>query len=291
MKVSVLVPVYNVQDFLPKCIDSILGQTFKEFELILVDDGSTDSSGRICDESAMKDDRIKVFHQTNQGIGATREFALQQSSGEYVMWVDSDDWIRTDAIELLYNRAKEDNADVVRYWLEILYKDSSTIINPKYDGKISLLRDTIASQWASLCLTFTRKGLIEDCRLHFPENINNGEDYYFVNVILLRSNKIAFLNEVLYFYNRLNPLSTIATPSMAKTYEQIESTRLIAAELKEFGFSEIYKSELIFRKYVAKEGLMEINFWRWLIIFPESNYIWVKALLGKWKKSLFQTVG
>ncbi len=286
MTVSVLVPVYNVQEFLPKCIESILGQTYSDFELILVDDGSTDKSGQICDQYAAKDSRIKVFHQSNQGISRTREFALQHALGEYVMWVDSDDWIRVDAIEVLYASAKDDDADAVRYWLEIINPDSSKIINPKYENKDSLLRDTLASQWASLCLTFTRKKLIENFGLHFPVGINNGEDYYFVNKIILCATKISFVNEVLYFYNRNNLESTIATPTIGKTYEQIESTRLIINNLKTLCLYNKFKTEINFRKYVAKEPLWVQNRLKWFVIFPEVNHIWVKAKLGKWKRNL-----
>lgn len=281
MKVSILIPVYNVQPFLPKCIESVLGQTFQDFELILVDDGSTDESGAICDKYATLDKRIHAFHQPNSGIGRTRAFALSQACGEFIMWVDSDDWIRTDAVELLYNKALEDGADIVRYWLEIVYKDSSKQITPRYDTNESLLRDTLASQWASLCLTFTRKKLIEENKISFPDSINNGEDYYFVNASILKAGKISYINEVLYFYNRLNFSSTIATPSIEKTMEQIEATRLIISILKENREYQKYRKEINFRKFVAKEPLWVQCRRKWFLIFPEVSYLMLKAWIGK----------
>lgn len=92
-KISVIVPVYNVEKYLPRCIDSILAQTFTDFELLLIDDGSKDKSGEICDEYAKKDNRIRVFHNTNNGASAARNWGLDKATGEYISFIDSDDWI------------------------------------------------------------------------------------------------------------------------------------------------------------------------------------------------------
>lgn len=94
-KISVIVPVYNVEKYLRRCIDSILAQTFSDFELLLIDDGSKDRSGDICDEYALKDQRIKVFHNSNQGASAARNFGLSKAKGEYVSFIDSDDWMES----------------------------------------------------------------------------------------------------------------------------------------------------------------------------------------------------
>ena len=88
-KISVIVPVYKVEQYLPRCIDSILAQTFTDFELLLIDDGSPDNSGKICDEYAAKDARIRVFHNQNQGVSATREFGVQHALGVFIQFVDS----------------------------------------------------------------------------------------------------------------------------------------------------------------------------------------------------------
>lgn len=97
-KISIIVPVYNVEKYLRKCIDSILNQTFKDFELILIDDGSTDESGKICDEYNLKDNRIKVIHKENGGLSSARNAGLDIAQGEYIGFVDSDDWIESDQI-------------------------------------------------------------------------------------------------------------------------------------------------------------------------------------------------
>lgn len=111
--ISVLVPVYNVEPYLSKCLDSILAQTYRDLEIILVDDGSTDQSGQICDRYAEKDPRIRAFHTENRGLAAARNLGLRKALGTYIGFVDSDDWIEPDMYECLRKTAKETNADAV----------------------------------------------------------------------------------------------------------------------------------------------------------------------------------
>lgn len=113
MKVSVIIPVYNVEKTLPRCIDSVIGQSLKDIEIILVDDGSPDKSPEICDEYRCKDSRIKVFHKPNEGLGYTRNYGIERAQGEYVAFVDSDDYIASDMLDKLYNTAIKEDADVV----------------------------------------------------------------------------------------------------------------------------------------------------------------------------------
>lgn len=123
MKISVIVPVYNVQDYLKKCAASIISQTFKDMEIILVDDGSTDSSGQMCDELSEKDSRIKVIHKKNGGLSDARNAGIDAASGEFLFFVDSDDWIDTDTLELLYETAMEEKADIVECSYRNIYSD------------------------------------------------------------------------------------------------------------------------------------------------------------------------
>ena len=111
--ISVIVPVYNVEPYLRKCLDSIVNQTYRDFEILIIDDGSTDGSGRICDEYAEKDSRIKVFHTENRGLSCARNLGLAEAKGEWIGFVDSDDWIEPDMYEVLIRRAEETGADVV----------------------------------------------------------------------------------------------------------------------------------------------------------------------------------
>lgn len=119
-KVSVIIPVYNVEAYLPKCIESVQNQTEKDIEIILVDDGSTDSCGEICEQYAKKDSRIKVIHQENAGQGIARNTGLFSALGEYVLFVDSDDWIDPDLIERTYCAAKSFDAQMVLFDIQAL---------------------------------------------------------------------------------------------------------------------------------------------------------------------------
>ena len=110
--VSVIIPVYNVGEYLQTCIDSVKRQTYKDLQIILVDDGSTDGSGLICDKAAKEDDRIRVIHRTNGGLSAARNSGIEEANGEYICFIDSDDWVDESFVERLYQLAEKDNADV-----------------------------------------------------------------------------------------------------------------------------------------------------------------------------------
>lgn len=110
--ISIIVPVYNVEKYLKECIDSVISQTYKNLEIILVDDGSTDKSGEICDEYSKKDSRIKVIHKENGGLSDARNVALDIAKGEYIGFVDSDDYVEKDMFETLYKLAEEHNTEI-----------------------------------------------------------------------------------------------------------------------------------------------------------------------------------
>ena len=113
--ISVIVPAYNVEKYLARCLDSILTQTYTNIEVILIDDGSTDETGRICDDYAGKDERVKVIHQVNQGLAEVRNVGLREAKGEWIQFVDSDDWIEPNTLETCYRYAQEYNADIVSF--------------------------------------------------------------------------------------------------------------------------------------------------------------------------------
>ena len=111
--VSVIIPVFNVEKYLSSCVNSVLNQSYTNLEIILVDDGSTDNSGSLCDEFQKRDDRVKVYHKPNEGLGYTRNFGIDHASGKYIMLLDSDDYIELEMIQRMYDRAIENSADLV----------------------------------------------------------------------------------------------------------------------------------------------------------------------------------
>ena len=112
VEVSIIVPVYNSEKYLEKCIESLLTQSFKNFELILVNDGSTDNSPQMCDFFANKDSRVRVIHKQNGGVSETRNIGLRHSTGRYVMFVDSDDFVHPHIVDIMFNEIENKNADI-----------------------------------------------------------------------------------------------------------------------------------------------------------------------------------
>lgn len=129
--ISIIVPVYNIEQYLPRCIESLINQTYHNIEIILVDDGSLDKSGEICDEYAKRDKRIIVIHKENGGLSDARNRGLDIAKGDYIMFIDSDDWIEEDSCETLNRLAFEYNADIVVFGLNTVFSSGKTIRSKK----------------------------------------------------------------------------------------------------------------------------------------------------------------
>ena len=134
IKISVIMPVYKVEKFVSKTIESVLNQTLSDIEFFAIDDGSPDNSGKICDEYAKKDSRLKVIHQKNAGAPAARNVAIKKATGKYLYFIDSDDWIEKDYLESMYNLAEKNNADVVITGFLMEYYQSGKYVTYKTDA-------------------------------------------------------------------------------------------------------------------------------------------------------------
>ena len=203
--ISVIIPVYNVEKYLEKCVQSVINQTYKNLEIILVDDGSTDSSGKMCDEISKTDSRIKVIHKKNGGISDTRNAALKIATGDYFGFVDSDDYIASDMFETLCNLLENNNSDISIVSFYEFYKnkligvrDSKNLENlSKLDAIKELLIDSKIQSytWNKL---FKRE-LFND--LEFPVG-KNFEDIATTLLLFERANKVTLLEEPKYYYVR-----------------------------------------------------------------------------------------
>ena len=165
--ISVIVPVYNVEPYLRKCLDSIVNQTYSDLEILVIDDGSTDGCGKICDEYVERDERVKVFHTENRGLSCARNLGLDEAKGEWIGFVDSDDWIEPDMYEALLKRAEETGADVVECGVYLEYQNKIEERKRKdsqYSGMESVrmllrweLSDAVWDKlWKKECFSFTR---------------------------------------------------------------------------------------------------------------------------------------
>lgn len=205
-KVSVTIPVYNTSIYLRQCLDSLCSQTLREIEFIIVNDGSTDSSGKICDEYSKMDSRIKVIHQNNSGLASARETGLKNATGEYIIVCDSDDWVEIDMYERLYNYANSKDADIVVCGYYTEYQDdrqssSFTIFKEKNEivDNIDLLFRGSGASWAKL----VRRSLFIKNDIHYEPGINLSEDSLIVYKLMLTNPKVVQIPQPLYHYRRI----------------------------------------------------------------------------------------
>lgn len=214
-RISFIIPVYNVAPYLPKCLDSVLAQTLADIEVICINDGSTDDSSKILHDYAAKDKRIKVINQSNRGISAARNVGLKMVQSDYVMFVDSDDYIAFDMAENLYQTMIKENPDVVICSAEcvnLLPEDASPdviewqswlqpwfdeYVKPSgvYDVPKSIKDEFISVVWNKLY----KAEIIKNYKIKFPLGLIE-EDEYWLWAYMLHCKKYAFVNERLYFY-------------------------------------------------------------------------------------------
>ncbi len=209
-QVSVIVPVYNVEKFLQRCLDSISNQDFNNFECICIDDGSTDGSGKILDEYAKKDSRFIVIHKKNGGVSAARNEGLNCAKGEYVSFVDSDDWIERETYSKAYAVAKKNNLDIVRW----TFQRKNARRPDLKEGFFSIEKNCkyfSASCWDKLI----RTDLIKRNRIKFPVGFRLSEDRLFCFKCFLCSKRSYFINEPFYHYEIIGTSVThLPTESM-----------------------------------------------------------------------------
>ena len=205
IRLSIIVPIYRVEKYLKRCIDSILNQKFRDFELILVNDGSPDSCGDICDEYSKNDTRIKVIHKKNGGLSSARNAGIEIAQGEYIGFVDSDDWINEDMYEVLYSIGLNNDLDIVEctyskvFNTENLYdckNEYDLIILDNISAIEALYKDTFYGSVVSWNKIY-RKNLFKDIR--FPLGKIN-EDQFTTYKLYYNCNKIGFINRDLYYY-------------------------------------------------------------------------------------------
>jgi len=211
-KISVIVPIYNAEPYLQKCLNSIEAQSHSNLEIILIDDGSTDKCPQICDEYAVKDSRIKVIHKKNGGVASARNAGLKIATGEYIAFVDSDDWIEPTMYSDLLDVCLNHNCD---------YVGCSTQIRGGTSGQIKFLTaneyfadylngNMFLTVWSRLC----RREVCIDIK--FPENMMVCEDGFVALPTLEKAKKIAFLEKPLYNYNQRENSFTRGKVTIAK---------------------------------------------------------------------------
>lgn len=233
--VTISVPVYNVESYLPQCLDSLVNQTLKDIEIILVDDGSTDGSGAICDKYAASDKRIVVIHKENGGLASARQAALDVATGEYFCACDADDWAESTMYEKLYIKANNTDADIVMCNYYVNYTEKGKEVECAIDSSIEVIdeiRDlSIKGKYPFMVWNkMFRRSLFTDNNIGWEPNINQGEDFLIFMKVLKYPVKIAYLQDFLYHYRKIYGSNSYTNNISIESYQQLLRIREILLE-------------------------------------------------------------
>lgn len=223
-----IIPIYNSEKYLKKCLDSIINQTYRNIEIILINDGSTDNSGYICEEYAQKDSRIKVENIKNSGVSKARNLGISLSTGDYITFIDADDYIKENTVEKINTIIAKDDIDLIKYSYykvagkikkryQFTIKENTKIMQDNYKEEVIkylYLTNDLGNVWNC----FFKKDIIN--RLQFDISLKYGEDRKFMIEALMNSNSIYFNSDAYYYYN-INPNSAINNMSEEKSYMKL----------------------------------------------------------------------
>jgi glycosyltransferase involved in cell wall biosynthesis len=272
-KISIVVPIYNVEKYLHKCIDSILAQTFTNFELILVNDGSTDNCREICEEYAKNDRRIKVIHKENGGVSSARNAGIEAATGQYIGFIDSDDYIHEKMYEVLYQNAVRYSSDIVVCDYLKVYEDetpeenSKTGISLQHYSNIEALNQLYTTElgksdmWVYPVNKLYKRWLFNDLR--YKEG-RIYEDEFMVHKILYNSAKVLYVPQKLYYYLQRST-SIVGSKFSTKKFDRVYALR----ERVVF-FKSINQHYLLNQ---ASRHFMEVFFWYYLKAQLDLNNI------------------
>ena len=281
--ISIIVPVYNVEQYLEKCVDSIINQKYKNLEIILVDDGATDSSGKLCDELAKIDNRIKVYHKENGGLSDARNYGVERATGDYIGFVDSDDYIDSEMYEELYEAIKKENVDVVECNLKIIYPDRVELFTEqKYYNvytKQEYLEEYLKIEkiFGSACVRLIKSDIAK--KLKFPVG-KLYEDTYYAYDLIEKVDRYVIMNNPYYNYlmrensitnAKFNPrildLIEIVEKFHKTTYENYPGLKEAADCRKMYAYFSVLNSILLEENYRDNEYYSEI------LNYFKRNYI------------------
>lgn len=259
-KVSIIVPVYNAKDTIRRCVDSILGQDFTDFELILADDGSTDGSGAICDSYAQADSRVRVIHKENSGVSDTRNRGLAEAKGDYIQFLDSDDWITPEATKLFMRGMEHEDCDmVIASFYRVIGKRVSIKGDIQKEGLLT--REDFADEmmdnpadfyYGVLWNKFFRREIIEKYHLRMDPRISWCEDFLFNLEYLVHCRNIYVLQAPVYYYVKTKGSLATQGMSLVKT---IRMKMFIFEYYKDF-FHQVYNEEDYEKKRTGIYGFL-----------------------------------
>ena len=265
-EVSIIVPVYQVENYIRQCIDSILVQTFTDFELILVDDGSKDKSGQICDEYAVLDQRVKVIHKENGGLSDTRNCGMDQAVGNYFMFVDSDDYIAPTMLEYLYKALMNKEADIavcnfLHFFEEDRKRDFSTNIQSEVLSGAEIFysrkNERVYGIWTVAWNKLYKRETLGNVRFRFGKY---HEDEFWANDIYQMDIKVVTIPECLYYY-RQRDNSIMGRKNIKRDFDILEALqeRIAVYFMDERHADQAYKVMIFSLEYLAESKKLITN--------------------------------
>lgn len=271
VRISVILPVHDSEPYLDRCLESILNQSFTDFELIIIDDGSKDMSLMKCRGYADRDARIKIFHTDQRGVSNARAVGLDNVRGVYVYFADSDDWVEPELLGKLYNKAETENADISSCGFIIEGWNHSVPWLKPYASKDEYLSDAIANKWGVLWKNLIRTRLLSENKISFHPQFPAGEDYLFMVKCICLAKGVAFTNECLYHYNCTNK-DSISSKRKISTCESHRNVTCLAMRfLEDIGLLRRYSDEILLRKLYVKNLFFYFGVRRWYGNFKEAN--------------------
>ena len=290
--ISIIIAIYNAESYLSKGIEDILAQTFSNFEILLVDDGSTDTTVEICDRYANKDTRIRVFHEQHQGVAHARQKGIENVQGEYTIHIDADDHISPNMLEEMYNSANNSGADIlicdymeVNHHGPIYHAQRPTVLTQE-----GVTNDLIQGKlYGALWNKLIRTSCFRDNNVCFREDLTMREDMFFVLDVLPYCSKIAYLPEALYSYDKTSNASSLTNTYLSedrkyyvqelKWHETALKNTLVSKENKEH-----VSNSLLNIAYITLSGNIFTKA-EWKKSFSKYNDVFEKAA-NNYKKRL-----
>lgn len=285
-KVSVIITIYNREKYIEDCARSLFEQTLDSVEFVFVDDASIDQSVALLynqlENYPIRKPQTKIIRlETNGGRAVARQTGLDNVSGEYIIHVDSDDWVDYDMLEKLYERAKETHADIVGCNVTHEYRSYKRLFCQDYSNDMdeNIRRLLNGKIFPSLCTSLTRTSLIKDNQIAFPQGLDTGEDLLFNLSLYLHANKVVGIDNPFYHYRHTEDSGSFKHTEKSIN-SVIEVSRRIENLMRETGNYEKYEHEILFRKFSMKCALItkfdnQAYNKLWLKLFPETHkYIW-----------------
>ena len=287
--ISVVVPVYNMKRYLAKCVDSLLAQTYKDYEIILVDDGSTDESGELCEQEAKRSEKIRVVHKQNGGLSSARNCGIDCAKGEHIIFPDPDDWVESNYLEYLLAIKEKENADlsICGFFRYDQKKETVFTLPPAVvlDPKEALRRLVLPSDFSGYAWNklFSMR-IIQDVGLRFDEELRSLQDLHFCFRYFQLCNRIACDPTPLYHYNIMTGVSTFTAPITTRSLSAFVAYKKIAQLAKESPCPELEHAEYA---QIFERSMKYIYPYYWNKTDQPELLEMLKTNLKKYKKDFF----